>query len=110
MSLSSFSLAPQRLPLFTESNHVTDHASAGATTVTMSLEAVYNLSISDLLHVLNEKLGLESSKLQGISLPLTHLASSLESEVSVPWWINLDSELTSKFDRSTAWKPERGIF
>ena len=52
---------------------------------TMSLEAAYNLSISDLLHVLNEKLGLESSKLRGISLPTTCSAGSLESEVSVPW-------------------------
>ena len=60
---------------------------------TMSLEAAYNLSISDLLHVLNEKLGLESSKLRGIPLPTTCSAGSLESEVSVPWWINLDKEL-----------------
>ena len=59
----------------------------------MSLEAAYNLSISDLLHVLSEKLGLESSKLRGISLPLTRLASSLESEVSAPWQINPRREL-----------------
>ena len=50
----------------------------------MSLEAAYNLSISDLLRVLSEKLGLESSKLRETSLPLTCLASSLESEVSAP--------------------------
>ena len=60
---------------------------------TMSLEVAYNLSISDLLHVLNEKLGLESSKLRGISLPTTCSAGSLESEVSVPRWVNLDKEL-----------------
>ena len=51
----------------------------------MSLEAAYNLSISDLLRVLSEKLGLESSKLRETSLPLTCSASSLESEVSTLW-------------------------
>ena len=46
--------------------------------------AAYSLSISDLVRVLNEKLGLESSKFRGISLPLTCFASSLESEVNCP--------------------------
>ena len=52
---------------------------------TMAQEAAYSLSISDLLHVLNEKLGLESSKFRGISLPPALSAGSLELEVSVPW-------------------------
>ena len=59
----------------------------------MAQEAAYSLSISDLLRALSEKLSLESSKLRGISLPLTCLVSSLESEVSAPWKINLNREL-----------------
>ena len=62
----------------------------------MAQEAAYSLSISDLLHVLNEKLGLESSKFRGISLPPTFSTSSLESEVSARWLINLDRELTKQ--------------
>ena len=51
----------------------------------MAQEAAYSLSISDLLHALNEKLGLESSKFRGITLPPTFSTSSLESEVSARW-------------------------
>ncbi|KAF9786440.1 hypothetical protein BJ322DRAFT_1210821 [Thelephora terrestris] len=48
----------------------------------MSREVAQSLSISDLLSVLNEKLGLERSKLREISLPPIFSASSLESETS----------------------------
>ncbi|KAF9777650.1 hypothetical protein BJ322DRAFT_1131875, partial [Thelephora terrestris] len=47
----------------------------------MSREVAHGLSISDLLSVLNEKLGLECSKLRDLSLPPTFSASSLASEI-----------------------------
>ena len=48
----------------------------------MSLsEVAHGLSISDLLHVLNGKLGLERKKLQEIPIPPKYSASLLESEV-----------------------------
>ena len=65
-------------------NQVTSLVTPLLTTMAQRLGAAYNLSISDLVRVLNEKLGLESSKFRGISLPLTRFASSLESEVSTP--------------------------
>ena len=76
-------------------NLVTSRVTPLPTTIMAEAQrAAYSLSISDLVCVLNEKLGLESSKFQGISLPLTCFASSLESEVSVPWQINPGRELT----------------
>ena len=45
----------------------------------MSLEAVRDLSIQDLLRLLNEKLGLECTRIREIS---PSQAASLESEVS----------------------------
>jgi len=48
---------------------------------TMSLEAARGLSILELLHVLNEKLSLECTKLQYPLPPVTSTAS-LGSEVS----------------------------
>ena len=47
----------------------------------MSLEAARKLSIPELLHVLGEKLGLEYSRIQKTSLPLSVLVGSLELEV-----------------------------
>ena len=48
----------------------------------MSLEAARNLSIPDLLSVLNEKLGLECTRLKETLLPCTVSATFLQSEVS----------------------------
>ena len=48
----------------------------------MSLEAVRDLSIPDLLRVLNEKIGLEFTTLRNTSLPPAVSAASLEFEVS----------------------------
>ena len=50
----------------------------------MSLDAARDLSIPDLLRVLNEKLGLECSRLQKTYFPPVSSAASLESEVSIP--------------------------
>ena len=49
----------------------------------MSLEAVQNLSIPDLLRALNERLGLECTRLQKYYPPVVHTAS-LRTEVSKP--------------------------
>jgi len=48
----------------------------------MSSEAVRNLSISDLLRALNEKLGLEYARVLEIRLPL-FVSASLETDVSL---------------------------
>jgi hypothetical protein len=48
---------------------------------TMTLEAAHNLSVLDLLRVLNEKLDLECTKIQTSPVVST---VSLESEVSEP--------------------------
>jgi len=48
----------------------------------MSLETARDLSIPDLLRVLNEKLDLEYTRLRGTPLPPTVSVASLESEVS----------------------------
>ena len=47
----------------------------------MSLEAARNLSVLDLLHVLNEKLGLECDKMRE-TVPPAMSSSLLEKEVS----------------------------
>ena len=54
-----------------------------ATTI-MSLETARNLSIPDLLCLLNEKLGLGCTRLQETPFPLAVSVASLESEVSEP--------------------------
>jgi len=48
----------------------------------MSLKAARDLSIPDLLRVLNEKIGLEFTTLRNTSLSSAVSAGSLESEVS----------------------------
>lgn len=53
-----------------------------AGTTTMSLEAARDLSIEDLLHVLNEKIGLECTRVLGIPLPPVFPPASLDTEVS----------------------------
>ena len=50
----------------------------------MSLEAARDLSIRDLLRVLNQKIGLEYTTLRDTPLPPSISATSLESEVSGP--------------------------
>ena len=50
----------------------------------MSLEAACNLSIPDLLRVLNQKIGVEFTTLRNTPLPPAVSAGSLESEVSGP--------------------------
>ena len=50
----------------------------------MSLGVARDFSIPDLLCVLNEKLGLESSHLREMRLPPTFSTSSLKAEVSTP--------------------------
>ena len=56
----------------------------------MSLEAARNLPIPDLLRVLNEKLGLEYTRLQEAPIPCTVPVSFLRSEVSEPRLTHLD--------------------
>ena len=56
---------------------------------TMSPEAARDLSITD-LHALNEKLGLECTKLQGTPLPPAVSAASLEPEVSTSRSVNVE--------------------
>ena len=50
----------------------------------MSLEAARDLSIPDLLRLLNEKLGLECTRLREIPLPPLASVASSESEVNTP--------------------------
>ena len=50
----------------------------------MSLEAARDLSIPDLLRVLNEKLGLQFTTLRNTPLPPAVSTASLEYEVSEP--------------------------
>ena len=57
-------------------------AGAALPATTMSLEAARDLSIQDLLRVLNEKLGLECARIREICPYQPALAASLESEVS----------------------------
>jgi len=56
--------------------------------------AVYDLSIPDLLHLLNEKITLECTRVREIGPPPAVSTASLESEVSVPRQIRLDEDLT----------------
>lgn len=81
-------------------------------TATMSLDAARNLSIPDLLRVLNEKLGLECSRLQNTPLPPASSTASLESEVSVPQPNSMDMAVwanCTELYRSKASKPEHTI-
>ena len=50
--------------------------------IAMSLEAARDLSIPDLVRVLNEKIDLGFTTLRNTSLPSAASAASLESEVS----------------------------
>ena len=50
----------------------------------MSSEAAHDLSISDLLRLLNEKLSLECVRLRETRLPPVISTVSLESEVGTP--------------------------
>ena len=59
----------------------------------MSLEAVRDLSIQDLLRLLNEKLGLEYTRIRDIPTPHAVPAASLKSEVSTrrPIVVSIDT-------------------
>ena len=62
------------------------HTCTAATT--MSLEAALDLSVPQLLRVLDEKIGLECSRVRGIRLPpISTSITSLEVEVSAPYSI-----------------------
>ena len=50
----------------------------------MSLEITRDLSLPDLLHMLNEKLGLECTRLRDTALLPAAFTVSLESQVSEP--------------------------
>ena len=50
----------------------------------MSLEAARGLTIPELLRVLNEKLGLECTRLRELPSPPDFSTASLEAEVSTP--------------------------
>ena len=79
--------------------------------MTMSLEAACDLSIQDLLHVLNEKLSLEWAQIR--TIPTSHAvpAASLESEVSTRQPILAPMRSNSHgLHRSTASKPEHTMF
>jgi len=56
----------------------------------MSFETTHNLSIPELLHILNEKLGLERTRFRDIPLPPVASAASLESQVSEHRLTHLD--------------------
>jgi len=56
----------------------------------MSLKAAHNLSISELLNELNQKLGLESTWLRETYLPPGVSTVSLKAEVSTGRLIHLD--------------------
>jgi len=56
----------------------------------MSLEAARNLSIPDLIHVLNEKLNLEWSSLLQTPLPPSVSLASVDSDVRVPSSVHLN--------------------
>ena len=59
-----------------------------ASVTAMSSQTVYDLSIPELLRVLNEKLGLKCVQTREICLPpILGSISSLEAEVSGPWTI-----------------------
>ena len=84
------------------------------TATVMSLEAARNLSISDLLHLLNEKLGLEYTRLRETHLPPVTSAASLESEVTMPRSIliipsNMAAEPNGQSFRSKSLKPEHTV-
>ena len=52
--------------------------------VIMSLEAARDLSITDILRILNEKVDFECARVRTIPMPPPVLAASLEAEVSAP--------------------------
>ena len=56
----------------------------------MSLETARDLSLPDLLHMLNEKLDLERTRLRDIPLPSAVSVASLESQVSEHRLTHLD--------------------
>ena len=77
----------------------------------MSLEAARDLSIQDLLHVLNEKLSLEWARIRTIPTSYAVPTASLESEVSTRRPILAPMRSNSHgLHRLTASKPEHMMF
>ena len=79
----------------------------------MSSQAAYDLSIPELLHVLNERLDFEYARVRDIRLPPAVSVASLETEVSdIDPSISTNAvvESDSKSFRSKASKPEPTIF
>ena len=74
---------------------VTGDCPEAPTATIMSLDTARGLSIPDLLRLLNEKLGLECTRLQETPPPPLVDTASLESEVSSP---ELIDPHPSKFD------------
>ena len=71
-------------------SHVTNDNSC-TTAIIMSLEATFNLSVLELLQILNEKFSLEYTRTRGNCFPpILGSISSLEAEVSRPWSIHLN--------------------
>ena len=68
---------------------VTDDRPEALTATIMSLDTARGLSIPDLLRLLNDKLGLECTRLQETPLSLQVTTASLEPEVSHPELIDL---------------------
>ena len=83
--------------------------------IAMSLEAARDLSIQDLLRMLNEKFGLEYARIREISSSCTVPAASLELEVSTrqPILFPMGTAIGSNFsglDRLTVSRPEHTMF
>ena len=81
----------------------------------MSLEAACDLSIQDLLYLLNEKLDLEWTRMRDISTPRPVPAIFLESEVSTRQPALTPSDVAAVSNSSGLYrlmvsKPERTIF
>ena len=82
----------------------------------MLSKAIRDLSIRDLLHALNEKLGLECTQIRDIAPSHVVPAASLESKVStrqpilVPSGATMGSDSSGPYYRSIASKPEHTMF
>ena len=91
-------------------DHVTSHTYYAPPTI-MSLETARDLSILDLIRVLNEKIDVEWPRLLETPLPSVAFVASMESEVRAPWYIISGSVAESYHhpSRSNVLKQERAI-
>ena len=77
----------------------------------MSLEAARNLSVLELLQVLNENLDLEFARVREICLSPAIPAAPLQTEVSTQYISrNAVARSDVQIFRSKAWKLERTMF